>query len=86
MGSTPRSIGFIGLGNMGYPMVQNLAKKLSAETRIFIHDVNQASMEKLYAEYPSQLTQSKSASEVFSQSVSTLRTHRSETYIARLTQ
>jgi len=70
MASTPRSIGFIGLGNMGYPMVQNLAKKLSDETTIFVYDVNKAAMEKLHAEYPKQLTQSKSVSEVFSQSVS----------------
>ena len=70
MSALPRRIGFIGLGNMGYPMVQNLAKKTSDQTKVVVYDVNRSAMQKLGEEYPGKILQGKSAGDVFSQSVS----------------
>lgn len=39
MDSTNKSIGFIGLGVMGYPMVENLAKKLPQPVNVYLFDV-----------------------------------------------
>lgn len=65
-----RNVGFIGLGNMGYPMVQNLAKKLPDATKVIIFDLNAQAMETLKTEYPSKIMKGKNAQEVFRQSVS----------------
>ena len=37
--SLPSSVGFIGLGAMGRPMVANLAAQLPASSNIYVHDV-----------------------------------------------
>ncbi|KAI1638625.1 3-hydroxyisobutyrate dehydrogenase [Biscogniauxia mediterranea] len=66
--SLPTSIGFIGLGAMGKPMVNNLVKNLPAGSRVFVHDVVEASMEELRASYPSMIVKSTNAKEVTEQS------------------
>ncbi|KAI9723906.1 MAG: hypothetical protein M1828_004025 [Chrysothrix sp. TS-e1954] len=47
----PNCIGFIGLGQMGYPMAENLCKKTSSTTEILIYDVSQGPLNKLQAAY-----------------------------------
>ena len=39
MDFTNKSIGFVGLGVMGYPMVENLAKKLPQLVNVYVFDV-----------------------------------------------
>ncbi|KAH0840925.1 3-hydroxyisobutyrate dehydrogenase [Fonsecaea pedrosoi] len=41
----PANIGFIGLGNMGFPMFSNLVSKLPATSTVHFYDVNPRSIE-----------------------------------------
>lgn len=41
------TVGFIGLGTMGYPMCENLIQKLPSSTRFFVYDVSQPSVDRL---------------------------------------
>ena len=50
MTGTTESIGFIGLGAMGYPMVQNLLKKLPSTTPIYIYDIIAEALQRIRAE------------------------------------
>lgn len=43
----PNSIGWIGLGLMGLPMATNLLRKTSKDTKIYVYDVIQDSMDKV---------------------------------------
>lgn len=43
--------GFIGLGQMGYPMAKNLRTKIPASDTLYIHDVNPTICEKFAAEF-----------------------------------
>lgn len=65
-----RAVGFIGLGTMGYPMAQNLARKLPETTRITVYDVNTRAIDGIVAEFPGKVVAGKSGHDVFSQSVS----------------
>lgn len=65
----PDSVGFIGLGLMGKPMVQNLAKKLPSGTRIHVHDVVTAAIDELCNSYPDKVFRCENAKEVTEQSV-----------------
>jgi 3-hydroxyisobutyrate dehydrogenase-like beta-hydroxyacid dehydrogenase len=42
----PANIGFIGLGNMGWPMAKNLAKTLPPTYKVHIYDVSDEAMER----------------------------------------
>ena len=42
----PANIGFIGLGNMGFPMFSNLVSKLPETSTVHFFDVSSESMEK----------------------------------------
>ena len=44
---TDRSIGFIGLGAMGKPMIQNLASKLPLTSTVFVHDVDDRAVDEV---------------------------------------
>ncbi|OJD38120.1 3-hydroxyisobutyrate dehydrogenase [Diplodia corticola] len=46
------SIGFIGLGTMGLPMLENLIQKLSDETNFYVYDISASVMDSLCAQYP----------------------------------
>lgn len=63
------TVGFIGLGAMGMPMVQNLAKKLPAASHIFVHDVSQDAVQQLVAEFPDRVSACNSAREVAEKTV-----------------
>ncbi|KAH8898464.1 3-hydroxyisobutyrate dehydrogenase [Thozetella sp. PMI_491] len=60
----PESVGFVGLGAMGKPMILNLAKKLSAQSRIYIYDVVDAVMEELVGLLPGQVIKGANARDV----------------------
>ncbi|KAI1504558.1 3-hydroxyisobutyrate dehydrogenase [Biscogniauxia marginata] len=62
--SLPSSVGFIGLGAMGKPMVTNLVRKLPAGSRVFVYDVVAAVMEELSASFPNKITKATNAKEV----------------------
>lgn len=67
-----RSISLIGLGAMGFPMAQNLAKKLPDSTKLFVYDLNQQAVEQLSTEFPHKVVKAKSARDAISPSVSQL--------------
>ncbi|PPJ56183.1 hypothetical protein CBER1_09078 [Cercospora berteroae] len=50
MAELPKSIGWIGLGLMGYPMALNLVKKMDKNTHFYVFDVVKESVEKFVAE------------------------------------
>ncbi|KAJ5513155.1 hypothetical protein N7463_002707 [Penicillium fimorum] len=47
-----KAIGFIGLGNMGFWMVTNLANKLPANSKIHVFDIIPALMDDICTKYP----------------------------------
>lgn len=51
MATEIRKIGFIGLGLMGLPMVENLLAKTSDKTQFFVYDVVDEVMRKLCVEH-----------------------------------
>lgn len=67
--SLPNSIGFIGLGAMGKPMVINLVKRLPVGSHIFIHDVVAAAVEEVCASFPDAIVKCANAKEVAEKSV-----------------
>lgn len=42
----PNNVGWIGLGLMGLPMATNLLKKMDPETKFYVYDVAQESIDK----------------------------------------
>jgi 3-hydroxyisobutyrate/3-hydroxypropionate dehydrogenase len=64
-----RSVGFIGLGAMGKPMVRHLAKKLPPDTVIYVFDVVQAAVDELCTEFPDRVVKRANAKEVAEKSV-----------------
>ncbi|TID14301.1 3-hydroxyisobutyrate dehydrogenase [Venturia nashicola] len=60
-------IGFIGLGLMGIPMVQNLIKKTPETTQFFVYDVVDDVLEKFCDEHPTRAKAVKSSREVAEQ-------------------
>ena len=67
------SIGFIGLGAMGFPMAKHLANKLPSETPIYVFDVAKEAMDNFCAEFPKKIVKCGSAREVAQQTVDTLK-------------
>lgn len=77
MASIQDSVGFVGLGVMGLPMVENLIKKLPADTRFYVFDVSKHAMEALSAQHPSQVEICSDAREVADKSVASIHSSRS---------
>lgn len=46
MADLPKTVGWIGLGLMGYPMAHNLVKKMSRDTQFYVYDVVQENVDK----------------------------------------
>lgn len=67
--SCPQNLGFIGLGVMGFPMAQNLARKVPSTTKIHVFDISKEVTEKLASEFPNTVFVSSSAKDVASKSV-----------------
>lgn len=68
----PTSVGFVGLGLMGKPMVENIAKKLPAGSRIHVYDVVKAAVDELCSSYPDTIVRCTSAKDVTEKSVCSL--------------
>lgn len=49
MSSSYNAIGFIGLGTMGYPMLENLIKKLHPSISIYVYDVAKDAVDRIVA-------------------------------------
>ncbi|KAK3356557.1 NAD binding domain of 6-phosphogluconate dehydrogenase-domain-containing protein [Lasiosphaeria hispida] len=64
----PNSVGFIGLGVMGKPMVVNLATKLPPGSRIHVHDIVVAAVDQLVASFPDTVVKCASAADVTAKS------------------
>lgn len=64
-----KTLGFIGLGAMGRPMLEHLAKKLPPESRIWVYDVFEKVVDELYIQYPERVLKGKSAKDVAKQAV-----------------
>jgi 3-hydroxyisobutyrate dehydrogenase-like beta-hydroxyacid dehydrogenase len=64
-----KSIGWIGLGLMGVPMIENLINKTPSSTQFYIHDIDEAAVEKLSKKYPERAFRSKSSKELAEKSV-----------------
>lgn len=65
-----KTLGFIGLGAMGKPMVVHLANKLPPDSRIFVFDVVEKAVDELCAEFPNRVFKASSARDVTQQVVS----------------
>lgn len=63
-------IGFIGLGAMGYPMVQNLVKKLPVSSKIYVFDVIDSALKRIDSESDGKVAICQSAKEVATHAVS----------------
>lgn len=68
----PNSVGFIGLGAMGKPMVINLARNLPPKSQIYVHDTVDAPVNELCTRLPDIVVKSVSAKDVAEKSVSSL--------------
>ncbi|KAJ5808647.1 hypothetical protein N7474_009916 [Penicillium riverlandense] len=58
------SLGFIGLGVMGYPMVLNLVKKVNLTDKLHVYDISSQILAKLEAESPDKVDVCTSSREV----------------------
>ena len=65
-----KTFGFIGLGAMGTPMVQNLAEKLPTGIKIYVFDVVEKAVDGLCSQCPNRVLKTQSAREVAEKSVS----------------
>lgn len=76
MASEPVSVGFVGLGTMGFPMAANLISKLPKGSRMYVYDISVDSVSKFKAQHPEEVVPCDSAKEVTEQSVSDQRSLR----------
>lgn len=66
---SPRELGFIGLGVMGYPMALNLLKKLEDGARLHVYDVDDRALRKFEEEASTKVDVCSNAREVAESSV-----------------
>ncbi|EXJ96332.1 hypothetical protein A1O1_01458 [Capronia coronata CBS 617.96] len=57
-------IGFVGLGAMGLPMAGHLATKLPGQIKLFVYDINQASVDQILTDHPERVVKCTSAKNV----------------------
>ncbi|KAF9697779.1 hypothetical protein EKO04_004186 [Ascochyta lentis] len=58
------TLGFVGLGAMGKPMLEQLANKLPQESRIWVYDVVEQVVDEVCAAYPNRVFKGTSAKDV----------------------
>lgn len=63
-------VGFIGLGAMGKPMVENFAKKLPDGIKLHVYDIVSSAVDALQKAYPGRVYPAASPADVASKSVS----------------
>lgn len=59
-----RTLGFIGLGAMGKPMLEHLANKLPRESRLWVYDVVEQVVDDVCAAFPDRVYRATSAANV----------------------
>ncbi|KAF3007629.1 hypothetical protein E8E13_008342 [Curvularia kusanoi] len=59
-----KTVGFIGLGAMGKPMLEHLANKLPATSQIWVYDVVKSIVDEVCAAYPDKLHKATSPADV----------------------
>ena len=64
-----KSIGFIGLGLMGVPMVENVIKKTNSNVRIYVNDVVEDPVKYLCDQYPDRVEKCETAKNIADKSV-----------------
>lgn len=64
-----KTLGFIGLGAMGKPMLEHLINKLPQESRIWVYDVVENVVDDICAAFPEKVSKAKSAKQVAQQAV-----------------
>lgn len=64
-----KTIGFIGLGAMGKPMLTHLANKLPIESRLYVFDVVEAVVDEMVSQFPDRVIKASSAKSVAEQVV-----------------
>lgn len=64
------NFGFIGIGAMGGPMVQNLANKLPVGTHVFVYDVVEHAVDEVCSKQPGRLIKARNSKEVAEKCVS----------------
>lgn len=64
-----KTLGFIGLGAMGKPMLVHLANKLPPESRIYVYDVVETVVDEMCAQFPNRVCKATSAKDVARQVV-----------------
>ena len=66
------TVGFIGLGAMGYPMAEQLAEKLPMHTKLLVFDVLEDATRSICAKYADKVQACSSSMEVAEGSASNL--------------
>jgi 3-hydroxyisobutyrate dehydrogenase len=64
-----KTLGFIGLGAMGKPMLVHLANKLPPESRLFVFDVVEQVVDELCSRFPDRVLKASSAKDVTNHAV-----------------
>jgi 3-hydroxyisobutyrate dehydrogenase len=64
-----KAIGFIGLGNMGFSMAANLAKKLPVNSSVHVFDIIPALVDDICAKYPDRVVACSGPKDVADRSV-----------------
>jgi ornithine cyclodeaminase/alanine dehydrogenase-like protein (mu-crystallin family) len=64
-----KTLGFIGLGAMGMPMLEHLINKLPQESRIWVYDVVEDVVDDMCAAFPEKVSKATSAKQVAQQAV-----------------
>jgi 6-phosphogluconate dehydrogenase (decarboxylating) len=77
MADLPTTIGWIGLGSMGFPMAGNLVKKMREDAQFYVYDVVQDFVDRFVAEGKGRVHACQSAKEVADKSVRTPSQHTS---------
>lgn len=62
-------LGFIGLGAMGEPMLSHLARKLPEDSRIWVYDVVERTVDDVCAKFPNRVLRGKNPKDVAQQAV-----------------
>lgn len=69
-----KTLGFIGLGAMGKPMLEHLARKLPQESRLWVYDVVEHVVDEVCAAFPDRVYKGTSAADVAQHTVPRLHT------------
>ena len=64
-----KSIGFIGVGMMGVPMVENVIKKTNDDVKIYVNDVVEEPVKQLCEQHPSRVESCSTAKAIADKSV-----------------